>query len=106
MLTLRQHELSLGVIINDCDCYGSTSPALPLPFRDEHRSDLIAKITRRHDRSDKRLNFLTADLLRGCESMIEEGTAGVGIDFDQARAVGREVEIIAHEGTNRAKIRN
>jgi len=48
---------------------------------------LLSEIARRRDAPDKRLHLAATRPLGGGECMVEKGTAGIGIDFDKARAV-------------------
>ena len=44
-------------------------------------------------------------MLRTGQNRIQKCATGVGVDFDQSGAVGRQVKVIAHEGPDRAGIK-
>lgn len=101
----RQHELRIEILFPRTvvdygnPTWGTGSP-LTHPFVLEHSKRHILKGVR----LQRHVHFGTASALRPCKKGVEERPPGVGIDLDQSGAVFAKMEIVAHQGTNRAVI--
>ncbi len=85
-----RQELFRRVFIDDGDAPQGGITPLQTPFLAKHGDEFI---------TDARP--LGCPAVLGQQVGIEQATAGIGVDFDELRAGGRQVEIVAHEGTPR-----
>jgi hypothetical protein len=77
---------------------------LSSPFRDEHvEQHALERIGIDWPLEDGQHWFATR-LLRPGERSVQECPASVGVDLDQARALRRDVKIVAHEHANRPRL--
>lgn len=74
------------------------------PLRHEHVEERALERLRRHRAVDERGDRRAARALRIPEHGIEQRAAGVGVDLDEPRPVGVEMEVVAHENAVRARI--
>jgi hypothetical protein len=102
-LELRAQELLLGPLVRDRDAPRARARAAHrLVLGDELRDDpLLHPLDREQVRAQTGEPHGIAEG-RGMEP-VHERAPRVGVDLDQARAGGRDVEVVAHEGAEVAR---